>query len=163
MLHNKNSNEARAREQDQLISFSDIVIHENTTRVRTGASLTIDGVHHGALHVEGGAVVQIRGTLHGSLYVGAKASVGVWGSHCGPIRIAQGGTVRIEQSGHVDGTMHVDGILDNHGRRTGSTRGTGSIRDHRGSSVYALRTPAPDDSTPQHHSSGSVMAELRHK
>ena len=96
---------------------------EGLVTVRDGVTLTIEGEHSGSVLVQGGGSLVIAGTLRGALEIESLASVTVTGDAVGDIDIRVAGTLIVERSGRVFGTVVNNGSFTNHGLRAGRVEG----------------------------------------
>jgi hypothetical protein len=91
--------------------------------VRDGVTLTIDDVCSGAVCVQGGGELLVQGTLRGPLTIESLGAVTVTGDIVGAVEVRVAGTLGIEPTGRVFGTVMNHGSFVNRGLRAGRVGG----------------------------------------
>jgi len=85
-------------------------VHQGTVRVERGI-LTISGELHGSLNVQRGTKVLIIGKQHGTVNVEENALVTVNGELNGTTNVAYGGTIKVEDTGRLAGSLNNQGTV----------------------------------------------------
>ena len=116
--------------------------------VRDGMAMTVDEECSGSVQVEGGGSLLVRGVLRGNLTIESLAEVTVTGDVVGDIEIRVAGTLVVEPSGRVFGTVTNHGSFVNLGLRGGRVDGRvpddrdgGSVLDSTWDGNGAYRLP----------------------
>ncbi len=105
--------EINGKKVPQMVVTEDTVIsgdHHGTVHVEQGI-ITISGKLHGTLDVQNGSKVVITGSQHGTVTVDDDALVIVYGGLHGTTTVSYGGTVEIEESGKLAGTLTNKGTV----------------------------------------------------
>jgi hypothetical protein len=112
-----------------------------------GGTLLVNGLHEGSIDLGTGAVLEIHGTVRGAVTIGSLATVLVWGDLVGPVEVRVAGTLVIEPSGRIAGSVKNFGSFTNRGLRAGLVEGrmpddqSGSVQveaAHVGGATYQL-------------------------
>lgn len=85
-------------------------VHQGTVRIERGI-LTIRGELHGTLYVQRGTEVLIVGKQHGTVNVEEDALVTVKGELNGTTNVAYGGTIKVEDTGKLAGSLNNQGTV----------------------------------------------------
>jgi hypothetical protein len=116
--------------------------------VRDGMTVTIDDECSGAVCVEGGGKLLVQGTLRGPLTIESLGTVTVTGDIVGDVEIRVAGSLAVEPSGRMFGTVMNHGSFVNRGLRAGRVGGRepddrdgGSVLDSTWDGTGAYRLP----------------------
>jgi hypothetical protein len=85
--------------------------------------MTVDEECSGSVRVDGGGSLVVRGTLRGALTIESLAEVTVTGDVVGDVEIRVAGTLTVEPTGRVFGTVTNHGSFVNRGLRAGRVDG----------------------------------------
>jgi len=86
-------------------------------------TVSIDDEHSGSVRVEGGGALVVAGVLRGAVTIESLAKVTVSGDVIGDIDIRVAGTLVVEATGRVFGTVRNHGSFTNRGLRAGRVEG----------------------------------------
>ena len=116
-------------EVPQMVVKNDFAIqgsHSGTVHVENG-TLTIYGELHGTLDVQRAASVIIIGKQHGTVSVKNNAKVTVIGELHGTTNVESLGTIVVEETGKLAGTLCNNGIVIVRGVFGGAQSGNGDL------------------------------------